>query len=821
MYTMTESVAVVKEADAKKGVSPTKSDNSIPRLRDEPERQLGSLRSVISNIRRDGGTPSVESIATELSNMHTAQRAPALLALQRTHGNRYVQRVVAGIQAKLVVGQPGDIYEQEADRVADAVMRMPEPEVLRQLEEEEEETIQTKLLAEQIRSLVQRQVEEEKEEELQAKDFPGQIPEFAPNLEANINSLLGRGQRLPETVLTQNDSQRSTLSNQVVQRSLEDATEWPVQQGLWRSIRVYDGQFPWRLEVPNIPSTFAQRARILRCLATNNDDADVQRVSASDTMADSNALAAPPESRVLGGFVQLKPTGPRMISAEEIYTAIGLEERDPKAIASAGTSEAGSPVPFKEEMEHTFGIDFSHVTAHTGTAAKEACKALGAEAYTVGNNIAFRRSVPDKGTVAHELTHIIQQRSGITTKRITAPSDESEKVAERVEKLVNIGTNELGSIVGYISKDTVARIYRVEIDPSAYEMSSRFWDEYKERLRGQLRSWVTTDVENAIDQFSETLGRSEPERRGPSTARIVLDVFFTALRLVPRVGNIVNATYLIATKIYDGFQRNGPTSIDLHRFVADLRENKRSMIADINAGHLLADQIRQAQRQEPEEDAEDYRQGAIENVNSQLSQLPDWHQLMQPMVSDWVASFPAGEGAWGGVRVGYIYTRVGFYPPNLAFFSEPPPAMQYPILPIASPLYIRPRLVGVVNPVRSKQAMEVAFGEHTYLDEIRGIDLNITVTVFVETWGQRIDESGNRYSVLVMSPSACLHIRLIKPRNTTALTVFGTVRVSPYCRVWDQTLTLDSIPHRYKDWTGRPRIQHIVPERVTERPTSR
>jgi hypothetical protein len=50
---------------------------------------------VIGNIRRDGGTPSVESIATQLSGMHTAQRAPVLLALQQTHGNRYVQRVVA------------------------------------------------------------------------------------------------------------------------------------------------------------------------------------------------------------------------------------------------------------------------------------------------------------------------------------------------------------------------------------------------------------------------------------------------------------------------------------------------------------------------------------------------------------------------------------------------------------------------------------------------------------------------------------------------------------------------------------------------------
>ncbi len=115
---MKESVAIAKDVAAKKDFSPTRSDNSILRLRDEPERQLGSLRAVIGNIRRNGGTPSVESIATELSDMPYSDRASALLALQHTHGNQYVQRVVTGIQAKLKVGQPGDKYEQEADRVA-------------------------------------------------------------------------------------------------------------------------------------------------------------------------------------------------------------------------------------------------------------------------------------------------------------------------------------------------------------------------------------------------------------------------------------------------------------------------------------------------------------------------------------------------------------------------------------------------------------------------------------------------------------------------------------------------------------------------------
>ena len=83
--------------------------------------------------------------------------------------------MVSRIQAKLAVGQPGDIYEQDANRVADAVMRLPEPGMQRQVkpEDEEEETLQTKQLANQITPLVQVQCQEETEEEeeemLQAK----------------------------------------------------------------------------------------------------------------------------------------------------------------------------------------------------------------------------------------------------------------------------------------------------------------------------------------------------------------------------------------------------------------------------------------------------------------------------------------------------------------------------------------------------------------------------------------------------------------------------------------------------------------------------
>ncbi len=50
-------------------------------------------------------------------------------SFRRTAGNQAVQRLIKSraLQAKLRIGQPNDIYEQEADRVAAQIMRMPDP----------------------------------------------------------------------------------------------------------------------------------------------------------------------------------------------------------------------------------------------------------------------------------------------------------------------------------------------------------------------------------------------------------------------------------------------------------------------------------------------------------------------------------------------------------------------------------------------------------------------------------------------------------------------------------------------------------------------
>jgi hypothetical protein len=59
------------------------------------------------------------------------------------------------LQPKLKIGQLGDRYEQEADLIADQIMRMPEPYVQRQMESEEEEMVQRKAIANQVAPLEQ------------------------------------------------------------------------------------------------------------------------------------------------------------------------------------------------------------------------------------------------------------------------------------------------------------------------------------------------------------------------------------------------------------------------------------------------------------------------------------------------------------------------------------------------------------------------------------------------------------------------------------------------------------------------------------------
>ncbi|MDX3638335.1 DUF4157 domain-containing protein [Streptomyces sp. MB09-02B] len=93
--------------------------------------------------------------------------------------------------------------------------------------------------------------------------------------------------------------------------------------------------------------------------------------------------------------------------------------------------------PLRQEMEARLGADFGDVRLHDGSAARRSAAQLGARAYTSGSHVVIGEGGGDKHTLAHELTHVIQQRSGPVAGtdtgdglRVSDPGDAFERAAE-------------------------------------------------------------------------------------------------------------------------------------------------------------------------------------------------------------------------------------------------------------------------------------------------------------------------------------------------------------------------------------------------------
>ncbi|MEH2073062.1 MAG: DUF4157 domain-containing protein [Nostoc sp.] len=135
-------------------------------------------------------------------------------------------------QAKLSISQPGDIYEQEADSVAQQVMQtMAQPgnrqSIQREALPEEEEELQMKPLANSITPLVQREALPEEEEELQMKSLDNStlqreaLPEEEEELQMkSLDSSTLQREALPED---EEELQMKSLDNSTLQR--EEAPE--------------------------------------------------------------------------------------------------------------------------------------------------------------------------------------------------------------------------------------------------------------------------------------------------------------------------------------------------------------------------------------------------------------------------------------------------------------------------------------------------------------------------------------------------------------------------------------------------------------------
>ncbi|MBF2064572.1 MAG: DUF4157 domain-containing protein [Calothrix sp. C42_A2020_038] len=149
----------------------------------------------------------------------------------------------------------------------------------------------------------------------------------------------------------------------------------------------------------------------------------VMRMAASETLEFSSPQTAQ-------NSLQRKCAACENEETEEIQRKPTLQRaaesniQQPNNIESqlSATQGGGSPLPdnVRGFMEPRFGADFSSVRVHTGSAAVQLSRDLGAQAFTYGSDIYFGagKSPGNNNLTAHELTHVVQQTGGVQTKQL-------------------------------------------------------------------------------------------------------------------------------------------------------------------------------------------------------------------------------------------------------------------------------------------------------------------------------------------------------------------------------------------------------------------
>ncbi|TFG90959.1 MAG: DUF4157 domain-containing protein [Candidatus Atribacteria bacterium] len=148
--------------------------------------------SILEN-KNDNISPRVRKVDIARSSGSLADR---VMFLQRTIGNQAVESMIRSrtLQTKLRIGQPGDKYEQEADRVADQMVRMPEPQIV----SGNNLHIQRAYPGFEENELNRQPIKEEEEEKIQAKTALDFNPEVDSGIENQIQSIKGGGRPLSE-----------------------------------------------------------------------------------------------------------------------------------------------------------------------------------------------------------------------------------------------------------------------------------------------------------------------------------------------------------------------------------------------------------------------------------------------------------------------------------------------------------------------------------------------------------------------------------------------------------------------------------------------
>jgi hypothetical protein len=149
--------------------------------------------------------------------------------------------------------------------------------------------------------------------------------------------------------------------------------------------------------------------------------------------------------------------------------------------------------PVRADMQERFGADLSDVRVHTGDLADRATDSVAARAFTAGSHMVFGKGSYDTGSLAgrhllaHEVTHVLQQRGGPVAGTPTAdglavsdPADRFEREAEATAAAVLSAPAsvpptiaETSTTAGWSAARLVQRVVKASIpQPGAAEQSA-------------------------------------------------------------------------------------------------------------------------------------------------------------------------------------------------------------------------------------------------------------------------------------------------------------------------------------------------------------
>ena len=177
----------------------------------------------------------------------------------------------------------------------------------------------------------------------------------------------------------------------------------------------------------------------------------------------------------------------------------------------------GAPIPgeLRADMEGKFGTSFADVRVHSDSAAGDAARRLGARAFTKGSDLYFAPGHYQLGSggglrlLAHELTHVMQQRNGrfpiaSSDPHVAAARSRLEDEAVRAERTVTVS-------------DQPVQVREQATEDAIHQ--SLDWSDVFDAVVGRfvpggpavvgaLRKQVEQDIEELADRIVARLGTS-------------------------------------------------------------------------------------------------------------------------------------------------------------------------------------------------------------------------------------------------------------------------------------------------------------------------